>query len=432
MNSTMKKTIYIYLILLSLFLSACSQKEEFEGIRPDARLAEVVAEYEAQLASAEYGWIGYLYPAGGGGYTFKFDFDGQNRVWMYASHRAEYATTARESSYRLRAAQVPSLYFDTYSYIHELADPDPSVIGGTTGQGLLSDFEFSILSVSPDTLRLKGNLNASELVLIRATAQQGDGYMERVYAQRIQLEQIATFPYYYNQLTTGGLTSHNVTINPERGTISFYSQLTGSTTSVAYGTTEDGLVLQTPYQDELIRVEALRNMTIDLGTHQVTAQLPDGTAFVTQNVSAPIAVDQDAAKRMYTAIYQYYSPTGFRFNGVEDGLDLASIPGYVGMTYNPRQYIDGYDAFFIYWNNGANYIGPALNTQLVDDGRAIFYNVVGYGQNGTTGLTQDHVNLINTWVSVLVNAQGYYVYQTAENAYDLVSVADARLWVRFR
>lgn len=428
----MKITPIIYTVFFLLLLASCAQKEEFEGLRPDARLAEELARYEEQLAGATHGWIGYLYPAGGGGYTFKFDFDGQNRVQMYAGHRADYATTARESSYRLRAAQVPSLYFDTYSYLHELADPDPARSGGPAGQGQRSDFEFSILSASADTLHLKGNLNESELILVRATAAQGDDYMQRVYAQRTNLDQITGFPYYHNRLVVGGQ-EYNITINTDKSTVSFYSDASSvQTHTITYVTTENGMLFQEPFEDGAVRIDALQEVGVDLAAHLVTAHLSDGTTISIQNEAAPIAVDADAPRRMYNEVYQYFSPTGFTVNGVADGFGLSSISGYIGMTYAPRRYADGYDAFFIYWNNGANYVGPALNTQLTTDGKLVFYNIVGFGNNGTTGLTQQDVDLINVWVGVLVQPQGYYVYRTSERAFDLVSVSDARVWARFQ
>ncbi len=52
----------------------------------------------------------------------------------------------KESGYRLKATQRPSLIFDTYSYIHAAADPDPNVSFSPTnsgGYGWGTDFDFS-------------------------------------------------------------------------------------------------------------------------------------------------------------------------------------------------------------------------------------------------------------------------------------------------
>jgi hypothetical protein len=68
------------------------------------------------------------------------------------------ATVLKESSYRLKALQQPTLIFDTYSYLHLLSDPDPNVAGGIAGKGYNSDFEFAYdpTIAQADTIILTG------------------------------------------------------------------------------------------------------------------------------------------------------------------------------------------------------------------------------------------------------------------------------------
>ncbi|RPD41433.1 DUF4302 domain-containing protein [Chitinophaga barathri] len=164
------------LMVLPLILFFSCKKEEFEGQRPDERIAAALDAYYGTLAGSEYGWKGNLFPAGGRGFGFFFRFDRQNRVSMLADISDQTRRTAKESSYRIRATLTPSLYFDTYTYLHQLADPDPAVNNGTPGFGLYSDFEFSIQYASKDTLLLKGNLFGSRLELIRATREEAAAY----------------------------------------------------------------------------------------------------------------------------------------------------------------------------------------------------------------------------------------------------------------
>jgi hypothetical protein len=168
------KRLILILFLLPVILSC--KKNEFEGERPDERLTKTLSEYNDLLSGAKYGWKAHLFPSGGGGFGFLFEFDGKNRVTMMADILQESAAKSMESSYRLRATILPSLYFDTYSYIHLLADPNPEVNNGTPGWGLYSDFEFSIMKVSQDTIRLKGNLLGSDLILVRASAEEQSAY----------------------------------------------------------------------------------------------------------------------------------------------------------------------------------------------------------------------------------------------------------------
>jgi hypothetical protein len=169
----MKKLILI--LLLFPIILAC-KKEEFEGERPDERLSKTLEEYNSLLSEAKYGWKAHLFPKGGRGFGFYFRFNGKNRVNMMGDVALQSGTTSKESSYRLKATVLPSLYFDTYSYIHLLSDPDPEAYSGTPGWGLYSDFEFSFIKVSPDTIRLKGNLLGSEMILVRATQEEQAAY----------------------------------------------------------------------------------------------------------------------------------------------------------------------------------------------------------------------------------------------------------------
>src|SRR5690606_39349928 len=148
----------IFSLIMCLLLISC--KKEFDGVRPDAKLNKLKDEYAKQLTGSKNGWIGYLYPKGGGSYTFKFNFDDKNRVKSFATIDNIKAGTSDESSYRLAADRVVSLYFDTYSYIHQLSDPDEQKSGGLRGGGLISDFEFSIIETSD---RKSTRLNSSHV-----------------------------------------------------------------------------------------------------------------------------------------------------------------------------------------------------------------------------------------------------------------------------
>ena len=167
----MKKSI-IYLLFASVFFLSCESNDDsvFEE-SADARLNAALVSYEKQLVEAPYGWNAVIYPGGGGSYGFYFKFDDKNRVTMFSDFSDESAAKSKESSYRLKAVQTPVLIFDTYSYLHVLADPDREVNGGETGLGLSSDFEFSIFpdSVKTESITLVGRKNKSRLVLTKAT-----------------------------------------------------------------------------------------------------------------------------------------------------------------------------------------------------------------------------------------------------------------------
>src|SRR5204862_5715275 len=96
--------------------------------------------------------------------------------------------------------QQPSLLFDTYSYLHVLADPNPDVNGGTVGGGLFSDFEFYFDSNSADTIQLVGRLNGSKMSLVKATPAEENAYNSGQLAAGLNINKILT---YFKRLTIG-------------------------------------------------------------------------------------------------------------------------------------------------------------------------------------------------------------------------------------
>jgi hypothetical protein len=141
----------------------------------DARLSEVLQRYSDALTNAPYGWKATIYPAAGG-YVFYFDFEKDGTVTSVSDINLAAAGASLKSTYRLKALQQPSLLFDTYTHLHVLADPDGSINGGNDGEGLLSDFEFAIDSVSTDQVYLKGTVHGTVVRLVAATEAEQKSY----------------------------------------------------------------------------------------------------------------------------------------------------------------------------------------------------------------------------------------------------------------
>jgi len=115
------------ILCLALALSSCKKGSEdlmIDGKLPELRSQESLETYGKTLTSAKNGWAGYLFTEGGGGYGFYMDFNDQDRVKMLAEIDAGTAKDLMESTYRLKAVMGPSLIFDTYNYLHLLADPN--------------------------------------------------------------------------------------------------------------------------------------------------------------------------------------------------------------------------------------------------------------------------------------------------------------------
>ena len=175
----MKKVLH-YILILSVVLAACNKDTDmvFEETT-DERIAKTLTGFQTALSQAP-GWKLFVYPSGlksqdieVGGLTYYVKFTDANRVTMVSDFSIDMATTPKESGYRLKAVQRPSLIFDTYSYIHVAADPDPEVSSSPAPQpgfGWGTDFDFSFTETTvTDTIRLKGNFNGSDAIMIKVT-----------------------------------------------------------------------------------------------------------------------------------------------------------------------------------------------------------------------------------------------------------------------
>jgi hypothetical protein len=157
---------YRYLFLFAFLLVACSKEqpvfEEFSGVR----LSEYITQSNATLLSAPYGWKMTYYPDESkyGGYCFLFKFKENNRVDM-ASESGDF----QESSYRIDFSQGPMLVFDSYNYIHDLANPNEAK--GAKATGLSGDYEFIIQKITEDSLQLTGRKRGMNIRLEKATEQ---------------------------------------------------------------------------------------------------------------------------------------------------------------------------------------------------------------------------------------------------------------------
>lgn len=182
------KMIKNILIILSIcfFFVGCTKKTDEIFTKPvDERLSEVLTNYQKYLTAAP-GWKMFVYPKGLeaqnikiGGFTYYLKLSNTNRVTMVSDFLLDtIAFIPKESGYRLKALQRPSLIFDTYSYMHIAADPDPNVSfspTGAGGYGYGTDFNFSFTEVTPkDTMVLEGNFNNSSAVLVKATQAEMD------------------------------------------------------------------------------------------------------------------------------------------------------------------------------------------------------------------------------------------------------------------
>lgn len=178
----------LILFLGGVFTLSCHKVhyDYIDGKNPDERVKEFVDNFRNTLVSSKDGWAAYMYvPANQKGFTFYMQFKENNRVVMYADFVDSTMTTPKESSFQIRNTGIPSLIFDTYNYIHLPADPNGNISGGANGVGQSSDFEYSIIRVTNDTIILKGNLKSCDMTLIRLNSEQAAALKDGKFKQTV-------------------------------------------------------------------------------------------------------------------------------------------------------------------------------------------------------------------------------------------------------
>ncbi|MGZ8518140.1 MAG: DUF4302 domain-containing protein, partial [Chitinophagaceae bacterium] len=266
----MKRFLILSFILVAAITSCKKEDDPVFDKSPDEWLKEKLDAYQAQLSGAQNGWKALLKTAGGNGSThsFFFKFNDANRVLMLSDFDSLSAVTLKESSYRLKALQQPSLLFDTYSYLHVLSDPDDVVNGGIRGGGLLSDFEFYFDSTSADTVKLVGRVNGSRLVLVRATPAEEAAYNSGQLAAGLSLNKILT---YFKRLTIGSQL-YDVKIDPiSRQFVFSWLDASGNlqTFSTGYYFIAGGVVFTTPLVNGSQTISGFNNITWDPATETI-------------------------------------------------------------------------------------------------------------------------------------------------------------------
>lgn len=174
----MKTTHYISILLLAFIYGSSCQRPELDLIfgDPNERIFDTLENYKAVLVGSPHGWKTVFSPEGGGTFLFYMQFTGDNRVDMLSDFNTVTSAEVKNSSYVLKSIQQPNLIFDTYNYLHILSHPQNSTSGGSGGQGRLSDFEFHFVSVSADSVVLRGVRNNNKMVLEPATAEESTFY----------------------------------------------------------------------------------------------------------------------------------------------------------------------------------------------------------------------------------------------------------------
>ena len=463
----MKHYLIIFFCLVALISGCTKETDTVFSETPDQRLEKTLTEFETKLIGGQYGWIGVLEPKSGTPYYFYFIFKPGNRTSMLADFNLNTATVLKESSYRLKALQQPTLIFDTYSYIHMLADPDPAVMRGTAGKGFYSDFEFAYdpTIAKADTITLFGRFNGAKLTMVRATKEQGDNFLSGGLAKAFDFHKISalkdyTFTgnlrswnvggeifNYWKRFTIGG-TTYEVdegSFDPLSKTITFswYTGNQKNSFTTPYHFAAGAVILDKPFTAGSTVVTQFTNITWNDTNKSLTVNIngsPTTTTFA--GATAPLKYDTTTftSFRNEGLTSYWISDYGFQNNGVYNkfGLDTLTVNNAAGKNtfyfavYFP-QYGANYDLF------APIYLNPAQT------GITLFYGYAAVNNNPASPIVKDGIANFNFggtigsgmpstggWggtLSLFRANTGYYFVKLPGGGYDQISVSDSKSWI---
>lgn len=159
-----------FIILLSLVvLFSCTKENNYKlGKTPSAVMSEAISQTRDLLCSSEKGWVMEYFPGTQkefGGYNVLLRFDKNGEVTVASDLISDVDSTAT-SPFRIRESAGVVLSFDLYNKIfHQFSDPNNSLGVGVVGSGYNGDYEFSVLSATPDLVLLKGKKYGSRVVM---------------------------------------------------------------------------------------------------------------------------------------------------------------------------------------------------------------------------------------------------------------------------
>lgn len=425
------KKIPLYILSLILLLTSCKKDEPIFNQTPDERLNKALNDYQTALVNSATGWKATLIPGSGGIFHFYFRFNNENRVFMFSDMDTLTSKYQKESSYRLKALQQPTLIFDTYSYLHLLSDPDASVNGGDYGIGLLSDFEFSLDTLYTDSIILTGKMNKTRLRLERANQQELDEWQNGQWAKAVSFVNITKIQNYFKRLTIEGV-EYEISVNPTSRTVTLQWLSGGimNSFSTSYYFNVSGVVFDTP----LINGSQTINGFTDVQWNEVTQTInlkSANSAGIIAGAIKPLRVDLNAPRRWWqTAVNDesyWESYSGFHVNGMDDAFGIRSMSKFYSLIYWP-EYDPGNDLFAPVFLNAAGtglelLYGAAPDTpEFTPDGKAIFSLLGIYGDYPSTGPAAQ--SLIKLSIP-----EGFYFIQTSATSYDMVSADDAKTWI---
>lgn len=338
-----KRSLNILLAAGTMLITAACDND-YETIfneSTDERVEQALNEYSTLLNSAPHGWRASLYTEAGPGYFYYLDFQEDGNVTMVSDFNATTAANSMAGTWVLKALQKPTLTFDTYSYIHMPADPDGNVNGGNTGEGLLSDFEFTFVRTAGDSIVMKGLKHKTELYLVKASESETAAILNDDILHMLQNTNTYIDANRGLKLQLPGNTVVPVAVDVARKLFAAqYLSADGTkieTFIAPFTFSLQGIVLKTPAS---INGHTFRELYWDADKEVYIAQLPAPVELVNDTepfLFHPSIPLHDVIGQRYKRVYVPAKPEENRLPGQSDDFVQAYNEAAEGMLMGPYQ-----------------------------------------------------------------------------------------------
>lgn len=171
----------ILLVALAFFASCTKEQEDLFPESSANRADNTIASNIKVLASAQNGWLMEYFPDAQqsyGGYNIIVRFTEDGKVEALS----EVDEARYNSLYRVSQSAGMVLTFDTYNLaVHAFSDP-AAPLGGSAGEGMSGDYDFSILKATADSVVLKGKKSGNYAKMTPMATDKWEDYLTGITA----------------------------------------------------------------------------------------------------------------------------------------------------------------------------------------------------------------------------------------------------------
>lgn len=361
-----------------LLLSSClKDQEDVFSENSSNRLEEFLNNTKSILRSPENGWVMDYYvgdDAEYGGYVYTVKFDSLTCTAMSEVTDSVVAT----SLYSMGKDDGPVLKFDSYNEVlHMLATP-----GSTTGsyEGYHADFEFIILSATPELITLKGK-KTGDISTMRPLTTTPTDYLQKVKMMADSMI-VAT--------GTGTLDGQEVNADIDINNRAFQITIGTDTLSCPFVYTDTGFRL---YESITVGDKTISEFSYDKATNKIICT--DSGTNLTLDGHLPSDYVQFAD---YAGNYDFVYETTSGDSETEESISVTLTPSEDNTYYIMSGLSSAFDVVLEYNKSKGRLEMSTQKVATLNDGSELWFNAAEFSGSGGSlypGVTS--IGMVTKW-----------------------------------